>query len=112
MFSDIWNHALQQCKADLNPADVKLIAELNDPSKLAEDLKRKESQADKPWLRRLYIEVAPVLAVLKQVTTFFLMSMQPLGIEVTIIWGLLYLIIEVLLLRSVPNTSIQFITKR
>ena len=86
---------MRECKSDLNEADAKLISELEDPSKLEEDLRRMKAQIDKPWLGWVSLEVAPVLNVLKHVTQFFLLSMKPLAVEVTIIWGLLQLTIEV-----------------
>jgi hypothetical protein len=79
----------------MNEADAQFIAKQEDPSMLADDLRDKEAKSIKPWYNRAFIEVAPTLDVLKHVTKFFLLAMRPVAVEVTLIWGLLYLTIEV-----------------
>lgn len=87
---------MRECISDLNEADAKLVAELEGPSNLAEDLWQKKSQVGKPWLSRVFLELAPVLEVLKHVTQLFLISMRPVSVEVSVVWGLLTLTIEVI----------------
>lgn len=62
---------------------------------MLDDLRLTESSKAKPWARTFILHVAPMLELLKHVSRFFLMAMKPHRIEITIIWGLLHLLVEV-----------------
>jgi hypothetical protein len=96
---------VEQCKENLADVDYETINRFGSPDELLQDLKEKEENASNRWYSRVRAEVAPVLKVLKEVSTVFLLAMRPKSVEMTFLWGLLYLTIEVGLPRRASISS-------
>ena len=94
-FSQAWNEAVEQCKADLTDTDLNLMATLNAPEKLLDDLKLFHQSGANNWTSQLRPTLAPILNVVKNLTEVFMIAMSPRPVELSCFWGLLHLTIWV-----------------
>jgi hypothetical protein len=59
------------------------------------DLRDQAAAAEKTLLSHVFTEIAPTLKIISKVSELLLLAMRPSSIELTLLWGLLHLTIQV-----------------
>ena len=95
-FAASWEDALHQCREKLNDADYNKAVQFSTPEKLLDDLKIKElGKGAKPWLASALSDVRPAIRMIQSTSAIFLGAMSPRKIEMSMVYILLHLLIEV-----------------
>ncbi|KAI1378147.1 hypothetical protein F4677DRAFT_414521 [Hypoxylon crocopeplum] len=98
LFVQKWNEALEQCLSTLNEADQEMVRGFGSPKALLEDLNRKaQARAQKGIVSPISQALADLklqLSHVERVSHILLVAMRPNSIELGLLWGILYLMIE------------------
>ena len=91
-----WNATLLQCQRTLTPADWRRVAVIATPGKLVKYLQVLiQSRSSDIILQSKIGDIIQSVEVFKQLADEIQASMNPQGLDISIVWGLTGLLIEV-----------------
>ncbi|KAH0536242.1 hypothetical protein FGG08_006864 [Glutinoglossum americanum] len=90
-----WNLISQQCRGSFSATDLHTISEFGSVTKLGKHIRDKIRSANPPSAQ--LFQIWPAVSTLKAFSLHFTDFMMPQEVDVSLIWGVLYLIVSLLL---------------
>jgi hypothetical protein len=85
-----WTLAINRCQESLGEHDFEMLQSYPTPEQLLDNLKEHEA-----YLPHLMYYLRRSIKPMKSFLTFFVVTMAPRNLECSIVWGLVYLLVDV-----------------
>jgi hypothetical protein len=95
MFVQKWDQSLRQIENNLLEADRPKLRSFQYSEDLMKDLRGQATAMEMTPLSHVLTEIVPALKIMSKVSELLLLAMRPNSIELTPLWGLLHLTIQV-----------------
>ena len=106
-----WKDAQDHCRSKLKPNEKEDVIRFEKPEQLLEDLEQSVQKHTGSFTAQLIKRILPCLQVMQYLSVALFFSMPDQKIEITLLWGILHLIVNVCILNYSQRIDLIGVTR-